>query len=234
MWELDYKESWVLKNWCFWTMVLEKTLERPLDCKEIQPVHPKGNQSWIFIGRTDAEAETPILWPPDRKNWLTGKDPDAGKDWRREEKGMTEDEMVEWTQLTQRTWVWVSSRELVMEWKPGVLQSMGSQTGLNWTGLSNWTELSDFHLLHWFIEWHLFVLQLDSSYVGSISLLSVWNSSKLSFRPSYLFPEPCSYTCIVLLIPLLCCSQIHNSSLTFSSELWTLRTTLSLLSSLGY
>ena len=92
MCELDYKECWALKNWCFWTVVLEKTLESPLDRKENQPVHPKGNQSWVFIGRTDAEA--PILWPPDPKNWLTGKDPDAGKDWRREEKGMTEDEMV--------------------------------------------------------------------------------------------------------------------------------------------
>ena len=82
MWELDYKESWVLKNWCCWTMVLQKTLESPLDCKEIQPVHPKGNQSWMFIGRTDAEAETPVLWLPDVKNWLIWKDPDAGKDWR--------------------------------------------------------------------------------------------------------------------------------------------------------
>ena len=96
MWELDYKESWAPKNWCFFTAVLEKTLESPLDCKEIQPVHPKGNQSWIFIGRTDAEAEILILWPPDGKNWLTGKDPDAGKDWRQEEKGTTEDEMVGW------------------------------------------------------------------------------------------------------------------------------------------
>ena len=96
MWESDHKESWALKNWCFWTVVLEKTLESPLDCKEITPVHPKGNQPWIFIGRTDAEAETPILWPPDAKNWLIGKDPDAGKDWRQEEKGMTEDEMVGW------------------------------------------------------------------------------------------------------------------------------------------
>ena len=87
MWELDYKESWVPKNWCFWTVVLEKTLEHPLDCKEIQPVHPKGNQSWIFIGRTDVEGETPILWPPDGKNWLIGKAPDAGKDWRLEENG---------------------------------------------------------------------------------------------------------------------------------------------------
>ena len=85
MWALDYKESWVPKNWCFWTVVLEKTLESPLDCKEIQPIHPKGNQSWIFIGRTDAEAETPILWPPDGKNWLISKDPDAGQDRRQEE-----------------------------------------------------------------------------------------------------------------------------------------------------
>ena len=96
MWDLDYKESWAPKNWCFWTVVLDKTLENPLDCKEIQPVHPKGNQSWIFIGRTDAEAETPKLWLPDTKNWVIGKDPDAGKDWRQEEKGMIEDEMVGW------------------------------------------------------------------------------------------------------------------------------------------
>ena len=96
MWELDYKESWAPKNWYFWTVVLEKTLESPLDCKEINPVHPKGDQSWVFIGRTDVEAETPILWPPDSKNWLIGKDPDAGKDWRQEEKGTTENEMVRW------------------------------------------------------------------------------------------------------------------------------------------
>ena len=93
MWELDYKESWVQKNWCFWTVVLE-ILENPLGCKKIQPVHHKGNQSWIFIGRTDGETETPILWPPDAKNRLTAKDPDAGKDWRHEEKGTTEDEMA--------------------------------------------------------------------------------------------------------------------------------------------
>ena len=96
MWELDYKESWTHKNWCFWTVVLEKTLESPLDCKEIQPVHPKGDQSWVFIGRTDVEAETPILWPPDVKSWLIGKDPDTGKDWGQEEKGTTKDEMVGW------------------------------------------------------------------------------------------------------------------------------------------
>ena len=104
MWELDYKESWEPKNWCFWTVVLEKTLESLLDSKEIQPIHPKGNQSWVFIGRTDAEAETPILWPPDVKNWLLWKDPDAGKDWRQEEKGMTEDEMAGWHH-------WLNGRE---------------------------------------------------------------------------------------------------------------------------
>ena len=96
MWALDHKEGWALKNWCFWTVVLEKTLESPLDCKEIKPGNPKGNQPWLFIGRTDAEVETPILWPPDAKGWLFGKDPDAGKDWRWEEKGSTEDEMVGW------------------------------------------------------------------------------------------------------------------------------------------
>ena len=96
MWELDYKESWALKNWCFWTVALDKTLESPLDCKEIQPVHPKGDQSWVLIGRTDVEAETLILWPPDVKSWLIWKDPDAGKDWRREEKETTEDEMAVW------------------------------------------------------------------------------------------------------------------------------------------
>ena len=96
MWELNYKESWALKNWCFWTVVLDKTLESPLDCKEIQPVHPKGNQSWIFIRMTDAEAETPILCPPDVKSWLIWKDSDVGKDWRWKEKGTTEDKMVGW------------------------------------------------------------------------------------------------------------------------------------------
>ena len=96
MWELDHKEGRVPRNWCFWTVVLEKTLENPLDCMEIQLVHPKGNQSWIFIGRTDTEVETPILWPPNAKSGLIWKDPDAGNDWRWEEKGMTEDEMVGW------------------------------------------------------------------------------------------------------------------------------------------
>ena len=96
MWELDHKEGWAPKNWCFWTVVLEKTLEGPLDCKEIKPVNPKGNQFWIYIGRTDAEAEAPILWPPDEKSWLIRKDLDAGKDWRQNEKGTWEDAMVRW------------------------------------------------------------------------------------------------------------------------------------------
>ena len=126
MWELDYKESWALKNWCFWTVVLEKTLESPLDCKEIQPVHPKGNQSQIVIGRTDAEAETPILWPPDVKNWLIWKGPDAGKDWRQKEKRMTG--WDGWmASPTWWTWVWVGSGSWWWTGKFGVLQSLGSQ-----------------------------------------------------------------------------------------------------------
>ena len=141
MWKLDYKESWVPKNWCFWTVVLEKTLESPLDSKKIQPVHTKGNQSWIFIGRTDAEAEIPVLWPPDVKNWLVGKDPDSGKDWRQEEKGTTEDEMRGWiASQTRWTWVWVNSGSWWWTGRPDMLQSMGLQrvrhiwaTELNWT-----------------------------------------------------------------------------------------------------
>ena len=112
MWELDYKESWAPKNWCFWTVVLEKTLESPFDCKEIQPVHPKGDQSWVFIERTDVEAETPILWPPDARNWLIEKDPDSGKDWGQEEKGTTEDEMVGWHH-------WLNRHELELTLRVG-------------------------------------------------------------------------------------------------------------------
>ena len=134
MWEL---ESWVPKNWCFWTVVLEKTPESPLDCKEIQPVHPKRDQSWIFIGRTDAEAESPILWPPDAKNWLIGKDPDAGTDLRQEEKGTTEDERVGWHH-------WLDGHEQV----PGVGDRQGSlsccspwsHNELDTTEQLNWTE----------------------------------------------------------------------------------------------
>ena len=156
MWELDYKENWVLKNWCFWTVVLEKTLESPLDSKEIQPVHSKGNQSWIFIGRTDVEVQTPILWPLDVKNWLIRKDPDAGKHWTWEEKGTIEDEMVGWgasqvapvvknllasvgegwmESLTQWTWVLSKLWELVMGQRGLAYCSPRGhkELGLDWT-----------------------------------------------------------------------------------------------------
>ena len=144
MWELDYKESWAPKNWCFGTVVLEKTLASPLDCQEIQPVHPKRNQSWIFIGRTDAEAETPILWPPDVKNWLIGKDPDAGKDWGQEEKGTTKDAMVLWHH-------WLDGHEF--EQAPGFGDRQGSLTccspwdhkGWNTTEQLNWINLIWIH-----------------------------------------------------------------------------------------
>ena len=140
MWELDYKESWTLKNWCFWTVVLEKTLESPLDCKEIQPVHPKGYQSWVFIGRTDVEAETPILWPLDAKSWLIGKDPDVGKDWRQEETVPTENEMVGWD-------LQLNGHEF--GWTPGVGDGQGGLAccsswackELDTTEQLNWTEL---------------------------------------------------------------------------------------------
>ena len=140
MGELDHKESWALKNWCFWTAVLEKTLESPLDCMEIKPVYPKGNQSWIFIGRTDAEAETPKLWPPNAKNWLIGKDPDAGKVWRQEEKGMTEDEMVGWHHWlngheSEQTLETVKDREAWHAAVHGVTKS--------WTRLSNWIAVTN-------------------------------------------------------------------------------------------
>ena len=141
MWELDYKESRALKNWCFWTVVLEKTLESPLDSKEIQPVHPELNQSWIFIGRTDVEAEAPVLCLPDAKNWLIGKDPDAGKDWRLEEKGMTG--WDGWmASLTQWTWVWVNSGSRWWTEGPGVLHAVHGVAESR-ARLSDWTELSD-------------------------------------------------------------------------------------------
>ena len=126
MWELDHKEGWELKNWCFWIVVLAKTLQNPLDSKEIKPVSPKGNQSWIFIERIDAEAEALILWPPDVKSQLTGKDPDAGKDWGQEEKRARE--WDGWmASPNQWTWVWANSSRQWWTGKPEVLQSMGSQ-----------------------------------------------------------------------------------------------------------
>ena len=136
MWELEHRESWAPKNWYFWTVVLEKTLESPLDCKKIKPFNPKGNQSWIFIGNSDAEAEAPILWPSDMKNWLIGKDPDAGKDSR--QKRMTEDEMVAWHH-------WLDGHEFDQAlWDgegQGCLASCSAWGCKSWTRLSNWTEL---------------------------------------------------------------------------------------------
>ena len=136
-------------SWCFWTVVLEKTLESPLDWKEIQPVHPKGNQPWVFIGRTDAEAETPILWPPDMKNWLIGKDPDAGKDWRWEEKGW---QRMRWlNDITDLMDMSLSQlRELVMARKAGMLQSLGSQrVRHDWVTEPNWTGFDEYCTYWW-------------------------------------------------------------------------------------
>ena len=138
MWELDCEENWEPKNWCFWTVVLKKTIESPLNCKEIQPVHPKGDQSWMFIRRTDVEAETSILWPPHAKSWLIGKDPNAGKDWGQEEKGMTEDEMGRWHhRLNRHGFVWT----------PGIGDEQGGLACCNsWVRRvghdCDWTELN--------------------------------------------------------------------------------------------
>ena len=138
-WELDYKESWA-QNWCFWTVVLEKTLERPLDYKEIQPVYPKGDKSWVFTGRADVEAEIPILWPPNVKSWLIWKDLDAGKDWRQEEKGMTKDEMVGWHHRLNGNELG-KLQELVLDREAGMLQSMELQrVGHDWATELNWRD----------------------------------------------------------------------------------------------
>ena len=159
MWELDYKESWALKNWCFWTMVLEKTLESPVDCKEIKPVHPKGNQSWIFIGRTDDKVETPILWPPSVKNWLIGKGPDAGKDCRQEKRAI-EDEMVGWHH-------WLDEHEF--EQAPGVgdgqrsLVCCSPRSHKELTYLSDWIELNSNHFILKMIWLTVTQLKMNSS-----------------------------------------------------------------------
>ena len=199
MWELDYKESWVPKNWCFWTVVLEKTFESPLDCKEIQPVHPKGNQSWIFIERTDAEAETPILWPSDGKRWLIWKDPK-----RLRARGEGDDRGWDgWlASLTQWTWVWVGSESWWWTRRPGALQFMGSQrVGHDWAtelisvthNVQIYLRISPFHdkmypksLSH---NSHRFSFSL----YNSISLLLLSSSNK--FR--HLLVKISHYSCAV-------------------------------------
>ena len=134
MWEVDYKESWEMKNWCFWTMVLAKTLESPLDCKEIQPVHPKGDQSWVFIERTDVEVETPIFWPPDINSWLIWKDADAGKDWRKEEKGTWWDGITDSMDMSlSKLWVLVLDREACGPW---CREESNTTEWLTWTELN--------------------------------------------------------------------------------------------------
>ena len=156
MWELDFEESWAPKNWCFWTVVLEKTLESPLDCKEIQPVHSEGDQLWDFFGGNNAEVETPLLWPPYAKSWLIGKDSDAGRDWGQEEK-LKDRGWDGWmASLTQRTWVWVNSRGWWWTGKPGMLWFMGSQrVEHDWATELNWTELlkTDFSFFGIRVRW---------------------------------------------------------------------------------
>ena len=178
MWELDYKESWAPKNWCFWTVVLEKTLGSPLDCKEIQPVHPTDYQFWIFIGRTDVEAETPVPWPQDEKNWLIGKDPDTGKDWGQAEKGWQR--MRCWmASLTQWTWVWTSPGTWWWTGKPGVLQSMVLQrVGHNWV-----TELMELFYLSFSTSLGIprgLIRRVDYSF-QNFPDTDVWCSSRMFF-----------------------------------------------------
>ena len=152
MWELDCEEGWAPKNWCFWTVVLEKTLESPLDCKEIQPVHSEGDQPWDFFGRNDAKAEIPVLWPPHVKSWLNGKDSDAGRDWGQEEKGTTEDEMAGWHH-------WLDGRE--SEWTPGDGDGQGGLACCDSWGrsrLSDWTELNCISVIFIPIYSYLYIL----------------------------------------------------------------------------
>ena len=192
--KLNYKESWVPKNWCFWTVVLEKILASRLDCKEIQPEHPKGNQSWIFIGRTDVEAETPILWPPIAKNWLIWKDPDAGKDWGQEEKEMTNDEMVGWHHRLNGH-EWVNSGSWWWTGRPGVLQSMGMTKSQ--TQLSDWTE-QYIHFCIWCLS--LSIRLWKFIYVAKYVKSSISFFHRIVFHCGYTLGEgngtPLQYSCL--------------------------------------
>ena len=147
MWELDCEESWAPKNWCFWTVVLEKTLESPLDCKKIQPVHPKEHQSWVFIGRNDVKDEAPIIWLPDTKSWLIGKDPAAGRGWGQEEKGTTEDAMAEWHHRLDGC---------ESEWTPGVGDGQGGLACCNSWGCKEWDKTE-------WLKWTELILQLTGA-----------------------------------------------------------------------
>ena len=194
MWELDHKEGWALKNWCILIVVLEKTLENPLDMKEIKPVNPRGNKSWVFTGRTDAKAEAPVLWPPDVKNWLLGKDSDAEKVWRQEEKGMTRGWDVWMVSLTHWIWVWANSRSWWWTGRPGMLHSMGLQrVGHNWATELNWT-------------WRRW-----TSWCSWCTASSLLNRALFCSLVSHIVPSPEKPIMLCLMVTEFLCSRRHHS-----------------------